>query len=33
VNIKKTRHAVPAGLLADIVAMITAVFVVRWLFG
>lgn len=33
VNVKKTRHAVPAGLLADIVAMIAAVFVVRWLFG
>lgn len=33
VNVKKTRHAVPAGLIADIVAMIVAVFVVRWLFG
>jgi len=33
VNIKKTRHAVPAGLIADIVALFVAVYVVRWLFG
>lgn len=33
VNVKKTRHAVPAGLLADFVALIAAVYVVRWLFG
>ena len=33
VNIKKTRHAVPAGLIADIVAMFAALFVVKWLFG
>ena len=33
VNVRKTRHAVPAGLIADAVAMIAAVFVVRWLFG
>jgi len=33
VNVKKTRHAVPAGLLADIVALVAAVYVVRWLFG
>ena len=33
VNIKKTRHAVPAGLIADIVAMFAAIFVVKWLFG
>lgn len=33
VNIKKTRHAVPAGLIADVVAMIAAIFVVQWLFG
>jgi spore maturation protein B len=32
INIKKTRHAVPAGLIADISAMIFAVYVVRWLF-
>jgi len=33
VNIKKTRHAIPAGLSADIAAMLLAVYVVRWLFG
>jgi spore maturation protein B len=33
VNIKKTRHAVGAGLTADIAAMIMAVWVVRLLFG
>jgi len=33
VNVRKTRHAVPAGLLADVVAMIAAVYVVRLLFG
>lgn len=33
VNVRKTRHAVPAGLIADITALILAVFVVRWLFG
>ncbi len=33
VNIKKTRHAVPAGLTADIAAMIFAVWTVRLLFG
>ena len=33
VNIKKTRHAVPAGLIADAFALVLAVFVVRWLFG
>jgi spore maturation protein B len=33
VNIKKTRHAVPAGLTADIAAMIIAVWTVRLLFG
>jgi spore maturation protein B len=33
VNVKKTRHAVPAGLSADIAAMILAVYVVKWLFG
>lgn len=32
VNVKRTRHAVPAGLIADITALILAVFVVRWLF-
>ncbi len=33
VNVRKTRHAVPAGLIADISAMIFAVYVVRWLFA
>ena len=33
VNIKKTRHAVPAGLLADFAAMVIAVWTVRLLFG
>lgn len=33
INIKKTRHAVPAGLTADIAAMLFAVWFVRLLFG
>lgn len=33
VNIKKTRHALPAGLTADIAAMLIAVWVVRLLFA
>jgi spore maturation protein B len=33
VNIRKTRHAVPAGLIADIAAMVLAVLVVKWLFA
>lgn len=33
VNVKKTRHAVPAGLTADIAAMILAVYVVQLIFG
>ena len=33
VNIRKTRHAVPAGLTADISAMLFAVWTVRLLFG
>ena len=33
VNVKKTRHAVPAGLTADFAAMLLAVYVVRWMFG
>lgn len=33
VNIKKTRHAVSAGLTADFAAMIVAVWTVRLLFG
>ncbi|MEM1270447.1 MAG: spore maturation protein [Bacteroidota bacterium] len=33
INVKKTRHAVPAGLLADFAAVFASVYVVRWLFG
>jgi len=33
VNIKKTRHALPAGLIADIVAIFLSVYIVRLMFG
>jgi spore maturation protein B len=33
VNIRKTRHAVPAGLTADIAGMLLAVWIVRLIFG
>jgi spore maturation protein B len=33
VNIRKTRHAVPVGLIADLSAMLIAVWMVRLLFG
>ncbi len=33
VNIKKTRHALPSGLLADIAGMLGALFIVKLLFG
>ena len=33
INIRKTRHAVAAGLIADISAMILAVIVVKWMFA
>lgn len=33
VNVKRTRHALPAGLLADIAGILAAVFIVRLLFG
>lgn len=33
VNVRKTRHAVPAGLIADVFAMFVAVYVVKLLFG
>ena len=33
INVRKTRHAVPAGLIADGAAMIMAVYVVKWLVG
>jgi spore maturation protein B len=32
VNVKKTRHAVPAGLLEDVAAVVIAVWTVRLLF-
>lgn len=33
VNVKKTRHAIPAGLLADFAAVFASVYIIRWLFG
>jgi spore maturation protein SpmA len=33
VGITRTRHSIPAGLLADLVGVIAAVIVCRWLFG
>ena len=33
VGIKKTRHAIPAGLLADFAAVLLAVYIVRWFVG
>ncbi len=33
VGIKNTRHALPAGLIADLFGMLGAVFIVRMLFG
>ncbi|HEX3444250.1 MAG TPA: nucleoside recognition domain-containing protein [Chthoniobacterales bacterium] len=33
VGITRTRHSIPAGLLADLVGVIAAVVVCRWLFG
>jgi spore maturation protein B len=33
VGIRKTRHAVAAGLIADIVAIVLAVYLVQWWFG
>ena len=33
INVRKTRHAVPVGLIADISAMLFAVWSVRLLFG
>jgi len=33
VNIKKTRHALPAGLIADIIAIFLSVYIVRILLG
>ena len=33
VGIKKTRHAVPAGLIADAAGVLLSVYVVKWYFG
>jgi spore maturation protein B len=33
VNIRETRHAVPAGLFADFVGFLASVYVVQLLFG
>ena len=33
VNVRETRHAVPAGLFADLVGFLASVYVVRLLFG
>ena len=33
VNVKKTRHAVPAGLTADFVGLVAAIYIVKFLFG
>jgi spore maturation protein SpmB len=33
VSIRKTRHAVPVGLIADMAGVFLAVYTVRWLFG
>lgn len=33
VGIRRTRHAVPAALIADFVAVIAAVVICRWMFG
>lgn len=33
INVRKTRHAVPAGLFADLVGILASVYVVQLLFG
>jgi len=33
VGIRKTRHALPAGLVADLAAALLSVVVIRWMFG
>ncbi|OGU83652.1 MAG: spore maturation protein [Ignavibacteria bacterium RIFOXYA2_FULL_35_9] len=33
VNVKNTRHALPAGLIADVAGILAAVFIVKQLFG
>jgi spore maturation protein B len=33
VGVRRTRHAVPAALVADAVAVVAAIVVCRWMFG
>jgi spore maturation protein B len=33
VGVRKTRHALPAGLIADIAAILVAVYLIQWMFG
>ncbi len=33
VGVRKTRHALPAGLLADFVSAVVSVYIIRWMFG
>jgi spore maturation protein B len=33
VNVRRTRHAVPAGLFADLVGMVASVIICRRVFG
>ena len=33
IGITKTRHAVPAGLIADVTAILLAIYLVQWLFA
>lgn len=33
VNVKRTRHAVPAGLIADIIAIFLSVYIIRLMYG
>jgi len=33
VQIKKTRHAVPVGLIADVIGMALAIYLVKWFFA
>jgi spore maturation protein B len=33
INIKNTRHALPAGLIADVSGILGALFIVKLLFG
>lgn len=33
VGVRKTRHALPAGLLADFASVVFTVYIIKWLFG